>query len=290
MVCTEPHLWVLHTAASKFPHCPVARPRSRLSPSSLARTRDGRAATDRARRAHIIMAPAPLRATRSLVSQLRIVFAELRAEAHGSLTPQALQAYGRRYAAEMYLCAQRLRDQVAAAAAAGSPASLSLPAVAEPPAEVEAELQRMLWAVCIWELSMVAFVGRPALITEALVPWWQLHLCDRRLAEQELPALLALERPESRTNYWSTLRGLCANGLPDAALRLLKQHSVLRGGGGSSADEQAMLERLETLHHAPGTCSTALPNPEPLRVSNRRHSAPPHATTHRGIQRCGSEE
>ena len=76
------------------------------------------------------------------------------------------------------------------------------------------------------------------------MPWWQLHLCDRRRKQGCRPP--ALERPESRTNYRSTLRGLCANGLPDAALRLLKQHSGARRRR-ELRGQQAMLERLETL-------------------------------------------
>ena len=176
-----------------------------------------------------------LRQTKALCSQLRIVFSEFQsAAAPSGYPPSELQSYGRRYAAEMYLCAQQLRDQTESGGSA------------EPAGEVRAELQRTLWAVCIWELCMVVFVGRPALLTEVLVPWWQLHLSDRRLAEQELPALEALEAPEARPTYWPTLRKLAARGLPELSLRLLKQHSGLRAAADGS-DEQLLLERLETL-------------------------------------------
>ena len=80
---------------------------------------------------------------------------------------------------------------------------------------MRAELQRTLWAVCIWELCVIVFIGRPTLITEALVPWWQLHLCDRSTAEQDLPALEALNHPEDSPSFWPTLRALIARGLPD---------------------------------------------------------------------------
>lgn len=183
---------------------------------------------------------ATLRASASLVAQLRIIFSELvvahpsAGESWTASSAAALQGFGRQYAAEMYLCAQQLRDQESAAPSA------------EEAAEVRAELQRTLWAVCIWELCVIFFIGRPALLTEALVPWWQLHLCDRGAAEQDLPALEALDAPETSPKYWPTLRALIARGLPEHALRLLKQHSGVRAGAGSES-EQLLLERLETL-------------------------------------------
>ena len=172
----------------------------------------------------------PLRATRALVSQLRIVYAALK-DQPTTLPPSALQQFGRRYVAEMYLTAQQLRDDVAAAGGAAE--------------ATRAELQRTLWAACIWELCMHVFVVRPALLTEALVPWWQLHLSDRRLTEHELPALEASARPESAASYWPSVRQLAARGLPELSLRLLKRHTAILSEDGG--DEQLLLERLETL-------------------------------------------
>ena len=149
------------------------------------------------------------RASRALVSQLRIVYSELKNNPAASLPPSELLAFGRRYAAEIYLAAQSLRDE------------------ANPDEETRAELQRTLWAACVWELSMLLFVGRPALLTGALVPWWQLHLCDRTPAEQALPALEASPSPDAQPSYWPTLRSLVACGLPDLALRLLRRHGAL---------------------------------------------------------------
>ena len=64
----------------------------------------------------------------------------------------------------------------------------------------------------IWELCLVVFVARPALLTEALLPWWQLHLLDRTIAEVELPALEALARPEADATFWPMVRKLAARG------------------------------------------------------------------------------
>jgi hypothetical protein len=138
--------------------------------------------------------------------------------------------------------------------------------------------------VCIWELCMIVFVGRPALVTEVLVPWWHLHLCDRRLMQQELPQLEKLEHPETHSSYWVAIRKLIVRGLPDAALRLLNQHSVLRSavGGDDGGDEQ-LLFRLSTLlefmprladpelmqvgHTCPAFCRTAVSPPSNSHVS-----------------------
>ena len=77
-------------------------------------------------------------ATRRLATQFRIIFSELQA-AHpvGSADGHAsLQLFGRRYAAEMYLCAQQLLEEGQAAAGDDS-------------AELQAELTRTQWAACI---------------------------------------------------------------------------------------------------------------------------------------------
>ena len=60
------------------------------------------------------MASTPLRASLALISQLRIVFSELQA-APQPQPPSGLLAFSRLYAAEMYLCAQGLRDELAGA-------------------------------------------------------------------------------------------------------------------------------------------------------------------------------
>ena len=167
------------------------------------------------------------RAIRALVSQMRIVYTELQQQPPESMASSALQHYGRRYAAEIYLAAQQFRDEP------------------DSDAESRAELQRTLWGACIWELCMHVFVVRPSLLTETLLPWWQLHLCDRRLMEEELPAFEMAPSPETRPGYWGAIRRLIARGLPELALRLLKRHAALQSGGGG--DEQTLLERLETL-------------------------------------------
>ena len=177
----------------------------------------------------------------ALAHQLRIIYIDERgpqaADVWSPATAATLQRYGRRFAAELYMASQQLRDQLEGMEGA------------EP--EVLSELQRTLWSVCIWELCLMVFVGRPAVITEALIPWWQLHLCDRKVAD-ELPSLESLERPEAKDTFWRTLRSLVARGMRAEALRLLKQHSVLRAGdrdvGGP--EEQVLwplLDRLETL-------------------------------------------
>ena len=182
------------------------------------------------------------RAVRSLIGQLRIVYAELAAsqpqpsDVYSPSGAAKFQDFGRRYAAELYLCAQKLRDEQATVGSGTTEAY-----------ELQSELQRILWAVCIWELCVIVFVGRPALLTDVLVPWWQLHLCDRRATEQDLPVLESSDRPEEHAAFWPTLRELVARGLPELALRLLKRHSTLRAGGALSDDEQMLLERLETL-------------------------------------------
>ena len=147
-----------------------------------------------------------LRATSSLVAQIRIVYSELLStHPSGDLwsptSAAALQGFGRRFAAEMYMAAQRLRDQAAGRVFVED----------DETQEVNAELQRTLWAVCVWELCVIVFVGRPALLTEALVPWWQLHLCDRRVANKDAPELEVLEQPEVHPMYWDTLRALIAH-------------------------------------------------------------------------------
>ena len=179
----------------------------------------------------------------ALAHQLRIIYIDERgpqasADVWSPATAATLQRYGRRFAAELYMASEQLRNQIEAMEGA------------EP--EVFSELQRTLWSVCIWELCLMVFVGRPAVLTEALIPWWQLHLCDREVANDELPALLRLERPEAEDTFWRTLRCLVARGMRADALRLLKQHSVLRAGDRvvGSPEEQVLwplLDRLETL-------------------------------------------
>jgi predicted AAA+ superfamily ATPase len=179
----------------------------------------------------------------ALAHQLRIIYIDERgpqasADVWSPASAATLQRYGRRFAAELYMASQQLRNQIEAMEGA------------EP--EVFSELQRTLWSVCIWELCLMVFVGRPAVLTEALIPWWQLHLCDREVANDELPALLRLERPEAEHTFWRTLRSLVARGMRADALRLLKQHSVLRAGDRvvGSPEEQVLwplLDRLESL-------------------------------------------
>ena len=183
------------------------------------------------------LAAMALRASKALTHQLRIVLQEL--QQSSNYQPSEMLVFGRRYAAEMYLCAQQLRDQAMQQSSASSGA--------ESPDELRAELQRVLWAACIWELCMTVFVGRPALLTDDLVQWWNLHLDDRKLTEQELPALEALDAPETRPTFWTALRRLAARGLTELALRLLRQHSALRAAAAAGGDEAVLLERLETL-------------------------------------------
>eukprot|EP00966_Prymnesium_polylepis_P303540 7011907-Prymnesium_polylepis.1 len=51
--------------------------------------------------------------------------------------------------------------------------------------ELEAELTRTQWAYTIWDLAMIVFVAHPAVLTERLVPWWQLHLRHPQEEEEE---------------------------------------------------------------------------------------------------------
>lgn len=107
----------------------------------------------------------PTRSTAQLASQLRIIFCELKDEheAGGGLSPQQAVRFARRYVAEMYQCAEELRNEAEAAKASGL----------EDEHELRAEMQRTLWSVCIWELSVLMFIRRPLVMGEALVPWWQ---------------------------------------------------------------------------------------------------------------------
>ena len=176
------------------------------------------------------------RHARALLSQLRIVYVDLQATAASTDAPldtATLQHFGRRYTTEVYLCAQALKEE--ATAAAGTPAA----------DEAANEVSLTLYAACAWELAITVFVGRPAVLTDVLVPWWQLHLCDRTAAERELPALCELERPETSAQFWSLLRKLIAQGMPEHGARLLRHHSAMRGGGEYGL--QPLLERLQTM-------------------------------------------
>ena len=126
--------------------------------------------------------------TRRLASQFRIIFSELGKAHPGGGPPPApapLVAFGRRYVAEMYLCANELRQEVERVP----------PGADDEAAEIRAELHRTLWGSCVFELALIVFLQRPLVLGEALVPWWHLHLSDRRAEEQARPPRPAPPRP-----------------------------------------------------------------------------------------------
>eukprot|EP00316_Scyphosphaera_apsteinii_P019901 CAMPEP_0119302894 /NCGR_PEP_ID=MMETSP1333-20130426/4407_1 /TAXON_ID=418940 /ORGANISM="Scyphosphaera apsteinii, Strain RCC1455" /LENGTH=681 /DNA_ID=CAMNT_0007305391 /DNA_START=22 /DNA_END=2067 /DNA_ORIENTATION=- len=180
-----------------------------------------------------------LPASRKLACQLRIVFADLQANypnaVNGVTGATQILPFARKYVAEMYIAATELRQEASIAR--------------EDSEEVDAELQRTLWASCIWELSVLVLIQRPVVLGELLVPWWQRHLSDRRTEESELPMLLASEEPHLLLTYWPTLRTLLALGRDQQALQLVQCHPALQeapSGAGMRVMQQLLL-RLETL-------------------------------------------
>ena len=138
------------------------------------------------------------RATRCLLSQLHVNLLELSAFPVYEDGEDAQQArlpapdvtdLGRKYIAEMHICAAEL-DKEEGAATSGAQA-----------AALRAERQRTEWAACITELALLVFVQRPAVLGELLA---------HQLGEHALLAL-AHEAPQRsrgpicvlRANPWA---------------------------------------------------------------------------------------
>ena len=157
-------------------------------------------------------------ATRRLASQLHIIYTELQAAHPGStsieqppLTDGGLQRFGRRYDEVIYSCALLLRKEQERASAADMGG--------DDAAELQAELTRTIWSACIWELAMIVFVAHPAVLTERILPWWQLHLCDRQAEEEEVPRIRDSERPEQEVPATpDVIKGGTTTGRPCTAL------------------------------------------------------------------------
>ena len=175
------------------------------------------------------------RATRCLLSQLHVNLLELtdsfpvvgeegREPQPGAPMPDVADL-GRKYIAEMHICAAELHKEEEATAGGAQLAAL------------RAERQRTEWAACIAELALLVFVQRPAVLGELLARWWYRHLCDPRCEEEELPRLSGLAHPEEDAQYWPAVRTLVAQCLPERAVLLLQLHPVLSGGEGADGME-----------------------------------------------------
>eukprot|EP00964_Phaeocystis_antarctica_P013275 scaffold7267_cov72-Phaeocystis_antarctica.AAC.7 len=188
------------------------------------------------------------RATRCLLSQLHVNLLELSAfPVYGEDGEDAQQArlpapdvtdLGRKYIAEMHICAAELDKEEGAATSSAQAAAL------------RAERQRTEWAACITELALLVFVQLPAVLGELLARWWYRHLCDPACEEDELPRLSGLAQPHADPQFWTCVHTLVAQGLPERAVQLLQLHPSLRGGAdeaGLSPAEAGLLVRLEAL-------------------------------------------
>ena len=107
------------------------------------------------------------RATRCLLSQLHVNLLELStfpvigedgedAQQARHLPAPDVTDLGRKYIAEMHICAAELDTEERAAASGAQAAAL------------RAERQRTEWAACITELALLVFVQRPAVLGELL--------------------------------------------------------------------------------------------------------------------------
>ncbi|KAL1524496.1 hypothetical protein AB1Y20_019390 [Prymnesium parvum] len=175
------------------------------------------------------------RATRTLATQLRIIFHELQAAHPGSSragSSPVLHHFGRRYASEIYQCADELQGEVDNA-----------DVDEEEREELCAERDRTLWAACIWQLAMAVFVSQPAVLTERLVTWLRINQpCEEVKRQPEICASMA---PGEQRDFWPVLRKLIVRGMTDLAVRMLQHHEAASGAAGVEV-EQLML-RLETL-------------------------------------------
>ena len=186
------------------------------------------------------------RATRCLLSQLHVNLLELSAfpvfgedgEDAQRLPAPDVTDLGKKYIAEIHICAGELDKEEGAATSSAQAAAL------------RAERQRTEWAACITELALLVFVQRPAVLGELLARWWYRHLCDPRCEDEELPRLSGLAQPDADPQFWPAVHTLVAQGLPERAVQLLQLHPALRGGAdgaGLSAVEAGLLVRLEAL-------------------------------------------
>ena len=129
------------------------------------------------------------RATRCLLSQLHVNLLELSAfpvygedgeEAqHARLPAPDVTDLGRKYIAEMHICAAELDKEEGAATSSAQAAAL------------RAERQRTEWAACITELALLVFVQRPAVLGELLAR----PLCGHALARSCPQGRPLLQRP-----------------------------------------------------------------------------------------------
>jgi hypothetical protein len=128
------------------------------------------------------------RATRCLLSQLHVNLLELSAFPVYGEDGDAQQArlpapdvtdLGRKYIAEIHICAAELDKEEGAATSSAQAAAL------------RAERQRTEWAACITELALLVFVQRPAVLGELLA----CPLCGHALARSCPRGRPPLQRP-----------------------------------------------------------------------------------------------
>ena len=190
------------------------------------------------------MAMSMARGTRCLLSQLHVNLLELSEsfpvvgeeldESQPGVPIPDVSDLGRKYIAEMHICAADLHKEEGVAAGSAQ-------------AALRAERQRTEWAACIAELALLVFVQRPAVLGELLARWWYRHLCDPQCEEEELPRLSGLAKPETDPEYWSTVRTLVSQCLPERAVQLLQLHPVLTGATTAESAEAGLMVRLEAL-------------------------------------------
>eukprot|EP00965_Chrysotila_dentata_P229973 6197509-Pleurochrysis_carterae.AAC.4 len=208
-----------------------------------------------------------LTASRQLFSELRILFVELSASSpSATLSGQndLLIRYAREYLAHMHLCAAELQKLLGA----GGEDTVSEANTAE----IRAEMRRVQWAACIWELALIMFLRRPGVLGEMLLLWWQRYWCDDK-AETLLQEMLSdpsEQDVEQHPMFWPAIRMLISQGMPERALALLSTHSRLGDsmqdaasiGGDGSAD--AVLSQLQVLLESfPRLKDPALLEPQP---------------------------
>ena len=118
------------------------------------------------------------RATRCLLSQLHVNLLELSAfpvfgedgEDAQRLPAPDVTDLGKKYIAEIHICAGELDKEEGAATSSAQAAAL------------RAERQRTEWAACITELALLVFVQRPAVLGELLARRLSGHAIPREFA------------------------------------------------------------------------------------------------------------
>ena len=125
------------------------------------------------------------RATRCLLSQLHVNLLELSAfpvfgedgEDAQRLPAPDVTDLGKKYIAEIHICAGELDKEEGAATSSAQAAAL------------RAERQRTEWAACITELALLVFVQRPAVLGELLARPLGGHAIPRSLPTRPACAL-----------------------------------------------------------------------------------------------------